>query len=93
MGFYGTLVNINAYHQPGVEAGKKAATRILELQGKTLAFLGAVKGSPKTAEQIAIEVEADPEEVFHIGRHLAANKPGFIHVPGRIAGEDTFELK
>src|SRR5262249_45095643 len=25
VGFYGTLVNINAYHQPGVEAGKKAA--------------------------------------------------------------------
>jgi len=23
--FYASLVNINAYHQPGVEAGKKAA--------------------------------------------------------------------
>ena len=32
VGFYGSLVNVNAYHQPGVEAGKKAATRILELQ-------------------------------------------------------------
>src|SRR5881392_534589 len=28
VGFYGTLVNVNAYHQPGVEAGKKAATRL-----------------------------------------------------------------
>ncbi len=27
VGFYATLVNINAYHQPGVEAGKKAATK------------------------------------------------------------------
>src|SRR4029077_2557775 len=34
VGFYGSLVNINAYHQPGVEAGKKAATRILELQAR-----------------------------------------------------------
>jgi glucose-6-phosphate isomerase len=93
VGFYGTLVNINAYHQPGVEAGKKAATRILELQGKTLAFLGTFKGSPKTAEQIAVAVEADPEEIFHIGRHLAANKPGVVHVPGRLPSEDTFELK
>ncbi|MGH7897581.1 MAG: glucose-6-phosphate isomerase, partial [Candidatus Binatia bacterium] len=25
VGFYGSLVNTNAYHQPGVEAGKKAA--------------------------------------------------------------------
>ena len=25
VGFYATLVNINAYHQPGVEAGKKAS--------------------------------------------------------------------
>ena len=32
VGFYASLVNINAYHQPGVEAGKKAATRVLELQ-------------------------------------------------------------
>src|ERR1700731_1891084 len=32
VGFYGSLVNINAYHQPGVEAGKKAATRLLQLQ-------------------------------------------------------------
>jgi Glucose-6-phosphate isomerase len=32
VGFYGSLVNINAYDQPGVEAGKKAATRLLELQ-------------------------------------------------------------
>src|SRR5437867_2027485 len=32
VGFYGSLVNINAYDQPGVEAGKMAATRLLERQ-------------------------------------------------------------
>ncbi len=32
VGFYASLVNINAYHQPGVEAGKKAAASILDLQ-------------------------------------------------------------
>jgi glucose-6-phosphate isomerase len=32
VGFYASLVNINAYHQPGVEAGKKAATAVIELQ-------------------------------------------------------------
>ncbi len=92
VGFYGALVNINAYHQPGVEAGKKAAARILELQAKVLAFLSAFKGEAKTAEQIAIAIESDPEDAFHIGRHLAANRPGFIHVEGRTVAEDTFRV-
>ena len=70
VGFYASLVNINAYHQPGVEAGKKAATQILELQTR-------VKNVPdfasKTPEEIARELDADPEDVFHIVRHLRAN--------------------
>jgi glucose-6-phosphate isomerase len=71
VGFYATLVNINAYHQPGVEAGKKAATRVLELQGRVKKILGS--GSGKTPEEIARELNADPEDVFHILRHLQAN--------------------
>ena len=39
VGFYASLVNINAYHQPGVEAGKKAAAAVLEVQAKVLAGL------------------------------------------------------
>src|SRR5947207_10545493 len=71
VGFYASLVNINAYHQPGVEAGKKAATRVLELQGRVKKILNA---SPeKTPEEIARELDADPEDVFHIARHLEAN--------------------
>lgn len=31
-GFYASFIGINAYHQPGVEAGKKAAGRILEIK-------------------------------------------------------------
>src|SRR5580704_5234160 len=50
VGYYGTLVNVNAYHQPGVEAGKKAAAAVLELQAKVLA---ALTDSPQTADQIA----------------------------------------
>src|SRR5262245_14936974 len=41
VGLYGSLIGINAYHQPGVEAGKKAAASILALQGKVLAALSA----------------------------------------------------
>jgi glucose-6-phosphate isomerase len=70
VGFYASLVNINAYHQPGVEAGKKAATRILELQ-KRVKNVSVFAG--KTPEEIARELDADPEDVFHILRHLRAN--------------------
>jgi glucose-6-phosphate isomerase len=71
VGFYASLVNINAYHQPGVEAGKKAATRVLELQKQVQKILAADAG--KTPEAIARELNADPEDVFHIARHLGAN--------------------
>src|SRR4029078_10333142 len=71
VGFYASLVNINAYHQPGVEAGKKAATRVLELQKRVAQSLS--DGQEKTAEEICQSLEADPEDVFHILRHLAAN--------------------
>ena len=73
VGFYASLVNINAYHQPGVEAGKKAATRILELQQRVQKI--AVGGSEKSPEEIARELGVDPEDVFHITRHLEANRP------------------
>jgi glucose-6-phosphate isomerase len=72
VGFYASLVNINAYHQPGVEAGKKAATRILELQARVKKLLST--GSGKTPEEIAHELGADPEDVFHILRHTRANE-------------------
>jgi glucose-6-phosphate isomerase len=72
VGFYASLVNINAYHQPGVEAGKKAATRVLELQTRVKKILDA--GPGKTPEAIAGELGSDPEDVFHIVRHLRANQ-------------------
>ncbi|MFN2623324.1 MAG: glucose-6-phosphate isomerase [Chthoniobacterales bacterium] len=71
VGFYASLVNINAYHQPGVEAGKKAATRVLELQARVKKISGYAS---KTPEEIAGELGADPEDVFHILRHLRANE-------------------
>jgi glucose-6-phosphate isomerase len=71
VGFYGSLINVNAYHQPGVEAGKKAATRLLELQGRVLAQLPFAPG--KTADEIARALGADPEDVFHALHHAAAN--------------------
>ncbi len=71
VGFYGSLVGINAYDQPGVEAGKKAATEVLQLQAKVREHLTVSPG--KTADEIAAAMEADAEEVYHVLRHLSAN--------------------
>src|SRR5437870_76073 len=68
VGFYGSLVHINAYHQPGVEAGKKAATKLLHLQNQVREKLSA---RAQSAEEIARSIDADPEDVFHALRHLA----------------------
>jgi glucose-6-phosphate isomerase len=71
VGFYATLVGINAYHQPGVEAGKKAAAHILGLQVKVQA---ALTGTPRTAQAIAAAVPtADVEAVSLLLEHLSAN--------------------
>ena len=46
VGLYASLVNVNAYHQPGVEAGKKAAAVILDLQTRVVEVLTKRKNSP-----------------------------------------------
>jgi glucose-6-phosphate isomerase len=72
VGFYASLVHINAYHQPGVEAGKKAAGAVLALQKKVLA---ALERTPRTVEELAKKVGAEEEieHVYKILEHAAAN--------------------
>ena len=54
VGLYASLVGINAYHQPGVEAGKKAAGEVLALQAKVVGWLRehkrahSIERSPRT---------------------------------------------
>ncbi|MFP4145674.1 MAG: glucose-6-phosphate isomerase [Phycisphaeraceae bacterium] len=75
-GFYATLIDINAYHQPGVEAGKKAAAAVLKLQQKVVGWLQKNPSTAASAEEIArgIRQEEQVEAVQHILEHLAANK-------------------
>jgi glucose-6-phosphate isomerase len=74
VGLYAFLVNINAYHQPGVEAGKRAAGDRLALQ-RTL-----VEALRSTSQEIALDALAraagtdDLESVYQIVRHLASNR-------------------
>ena len=75
VGIYASLICVNAYHQPGVEAGKKAAGHVIDLQRQILEFFASHSGQPNTVHQIAttINAVADTETVFKICNHLAAN--------------------
>ncbi|VFQ98491.1 unnamed protein product [Cuscuta campestris] len=84
VGIYASLVNINAYHQPGVEAGKKAAGEVLDLQKRVLAVLNEASCKepiePLTLEKIADRCHAleDIEMIYKIVQHLAANDRALI---------------
>jgi glucose-6-phosphate isomerase len=75
VGLYAFLIGVNAYHQPGVEAGKKAAAAVLELQKRAVGHLRANKGKAFTSEDLADAIGAreEVESVHWILRHLAAN--------------------
>jgi glucose-6-phosphate isomerase len=82
VGFYAHLVHINAYHQPGVEAGKKAAASILKIKRDLLLLLRQKSNDFRTADAWAseLEVEDQTEAIFKLLEHLAANPTSGIHV-------------
>jgi glucose-6-phosphate isomerase len=75
VGLYASLINVNAYHQPGVEAGKKAAAAVLGLQNRAVAHLAANPGKSFGAADLAAVIGQpdEAEAVFKICTHLAAN--------------------
>jgi len=93
VGYYASMININAYHQPGVEAGKRAADKIIDLQLKVLKFLSDNKGQARTIAQISqqLDGEHDTEYVFKICEHLSANRSrSVIKTPGESPFRATY---
>lgn len=76
VGYYASFVNINAYHQPGVEAGKKAAVSLLSLKQEILNKLKESSSKAFTAEQLAKELNKTNqlEYIYKLLKHAAANK-------------------
>lgn len=92
VGLYGFLVNVNAYHQPGVEAGKKAAAEILALQNQVMEVLKTHKQAFSLAE--LAEAAKQPQEVeaiYKIVRHLAANHRG-LKLEGNLAEPSSLKV-
>ena len=76
VGLYAEMVDINAYHQPGVEAGKKAAAAILEVQHKVVAaWPQPASPAPPRSLLSAIGQTDEAEAAYKILEHLASN-PG-----------------
>jgi glucose-6-phosphate isomerase len=90
VGLYASLIGINAYHQPGVEAGKNAAASVLDLQRRVVAALRERGIAGGTCEELAAAAGApeETETVFHVLERLAAN-PG--RGVARRAGKTPFD--
>ena len=90
VGLYASLVGINAYHQPGVEAGKKAASAILSVRKAVIDHLISNQGTAQTADQVAeaIGQPAKTTWIFKILENLAVNQSKTFE---RIASEHPLE--
>lgn len=96
VGFYASLININAYHQPGVEAGKKAAGRVIELQRKILAELRKAEQADYGIAELAAKIGAPDEldSVYKTLEHLCANaQRGVMRVGSREPASARYTLR
>jgi glucose-6-phosphate isomerase len=71
VGIYAELVDVNAYDQPGVEAGKKAAKDVLDMQGRVLRALDA---EPRSAADLARAAGVPSAYAWAILRRLAESR-------------------
>jgi glucose-6-phosphate isomerase len=76
VGLYASLIDVNAYHQPGVEAGKKAAARVIELQSKVMRAIAAAGPDGLDADEISDLVGGpDTAEAVHLLLERLARDP------------------
>ncbi len=95
VGLYASLIGINAYHQPGVEAGKKAAGGVIALKLRIVEALRSAPGESFSAEGLAdrLGVPDKAEHVFKILERLAANRNTGVKKRARKpAVESTYRI-
>lgn len=92
VGYYASLIQVNAYHQPGVESGKRVAAQLIELQRQVHDCLNKNRGKDVNILDIAnaLDMPDSAEDIFRICEHLAANPfNGII----KMEGITPFEAK
>ncbi|AAP99990.1 MULTISPECIES: glucose-6-phosphate isomerase [Prochlorococcus] len=91
VGIYAELIDINAYHQPGVEAGKKAASNILKLQSEIELLLE--DGKLYSIEGIMNTIPGSSQEsIYIILRHLSNNDHTYKFV-GNLSDPRELQIK
>ncbi len=89
--FYAELVDINAYDQPGVEAGKKAASEIIEFQKKVTEILS--NGDEFTIKEITSLVRnSSSEPIFFIIRQMCFGNDDYS-IKGDWSKPSTLSIK
>ena len=92
VGLYANSIGLNAYHQPGVEAGKLAAGDVIKLSVKIQNYLKSNPGQKFDAVTIsdALEERGKTETVFKLLQHLAANRR-VLKFPGKDQFSSFFQ--
>lgn len=98
VGFYASLVHVNAYNQPGVAAGKVAAEDFIALLTACRHVLAAAPGKAYTLEVLAARVRraenvpatVSAEAIYQALLHLAANDPRVTLIRGAQPFLDCF---
>jgi glucose-6-phosphate isomerase len=86
VGLTAELLNLNAYHQPGVEAGKHEATRQLSLLSTLEKQLGP---HPSTAQELSDSLGLDVASTWRLAQHLSLSGRARI-ISGNSVFEDRF---
>ncbi|MCL1917499.1 MAG: glucose-6-phosphate isomerase [Peptococcaceae bacterium] len=91
--FYASLVNINAYHQPAVELGKRSAGEIIGLKNDVVHYLKDHAHEDFSVEELvkALGCEGAEEMVFSLLWRLSYNaQSGICVVKGAaVSGEEA----
>ncbi len=87
VGIYAELVDVNAYDQPGVEAGKKAAKGVLDVLHQ---LEWALTDEWETAAAIAARLDTDARLAWRLLHHLGATGRARIRIEN-AASMDLFQ--
>ena len=88
VGLYAELVNVNAYHQPGVEAGKRAAAAVIAMKAPLLA---ALDEKPRDVGELCGRAGVGDEAAAHaLLWRLSVNGSGVVVTPGTHPSADRF---
>ncbi len=93
VGYYASMVGINAYHQPGVEAGKKAASKVLQVRKEVIDWMTSHPAQSIHAGDLAqsLGLTDQTDWIFKILESLSANDSvRYSRKPAQHALDDLF---